>query len=123
MMVGTTVVRRACRYSIELPSNRLAQHLRHPRELTFAHLREERQRQRALGDVLTDRKLALAMAEALAVEAHQMDGREVGLTLDLLRRKRADRRVAIHAVRELHNEHEPAAFVSVSILARQAETL
>ena len=32
-------------------------------------LGEERQRERARGDVLADRELALAMAEALAVEA------------------------------------------------------
>ena len=49
--------------------------------------REERQRERARGDVLADRELALAVAEALAVEAHQVDRRQVGLALDARARR------------------------------------
>ncbi len=82
---------------------------RHAGDLALAHLREERQRQRACGDVLAHRELALAMAEALAVEAHQVDRRQVGLALDAARRERAHGLVAIDAARELHDEHEPAA--------------
>ena len=54
-------------------------------------LREERQRERARGDVLADGELAGAVPEALAVEAHQVDRRQVGLALDPSRRQRPDR--------------------------------
>ena len=62
-------------------------------------LGEERQRERARGDVLADGELALAVAEALAVEAHQVDRRQVGLGVDAARAQRADRRVAVDAAR------------------------
>src|SRR5947209_14180232 len=51
-------------------------------DLLLGHLREERQGDRPRGDVLADRELALAMAEALAVEGHQVDRRQVRLALD-----------------------------------------
>src|SRR6188472_3336573 len=50
-------------------TDRLSQGRPHPFDLSFGHLGEERQRDRARGDVLADGELALAMAEALAVEA------------------------------------------------------
>ena len=62
------------------------------RDLALGQLREERQRERARGDVLADRELALAVAEALAVEAHQVDRRQVGLGLHAALAQRADRR-------------------------------
>ena len=56
-----------------------SQRLGHARDLPLGHLREERQRDRARGDVLGDGELALAVAEALAVEREQVDRRQVGL--------------------------------------------
>src|SRR5690349_2740413 len=50
-------------------ADRLSQGRRHPFDLSFGHLGEERQRQRARGDVLADRELALAVAEARAIKA------------------------------------------------------
>ena len=55
---------------------------RHPRDLPLGDLREERQRDRTRRHVLADRELALAVAEALAVEAHQVNRRQVGLARD-----------------------------------------
>src|SRR5258708_15011512 len=51
-------------------------------DLALAHLREERQRDRPPGDVLADRELSLAVPEALAVVAHQVDRRPGGLAVD-----------------------------------------
>src|SRR5215211_9413621 len=65
-----------------LSRQHLAQRQRHPLHVTLPELREERQGQRAGGHVLTDRELALAVAEALPVEAHQVDRRQVGLRID-----------------------------------------
>ena len=59
-----------------------AERARHPGDLPLGHLREERQRDRPRSDVLADRKLALAMAEPLAVVAHQVDRGEVRLARD-----------------------------------------
>src|SRR5438270_6200985 len=73
------------------------------RHLALGHLREERQRDRARGDVLAHRELALAVAEALAVEAQQVDGGEVRLARDPPLRQRDDRRVAIDPPRQLHD--------------------
>src|SRR2546428_6842630 len=53
-----------------------------PLDLGLAEPREERERQRATRHVLAHRELALAMAEALAIEAHQVDRRHVGLRVD-----------------------------------------
>ena len=72
---------------------------RDARDLTLADLREEGQRERARGDPLTDRELALAMAEPLAIEAHQVDRRKIGLALDPALGERADGLVAIDARR------------------------
>src|SRR3954469_11144108 len=41
--------------------------------MSLGQLREERQRDRARRDVLADRELALAVAESLAVEGHEVD--------------------------------------------------
>ena len=63
------------------------------------------------------------MAEALAVEAHEVDGRQVGLALHAELAQREHRRVAVAPARQLDDEHEPAAHVAVAVLARQPETL
>ena len=93
------------------------------RHLALRDLREERQRDRPRGDVLADRELALAMAEALAVEGHQVDRRQVRLGLHAARGQRPDRLVAIDAVRQLDDEDEPAADVAAGVLARQLQPL
>src|SRR4051794_2933241 len=51
-------------------------------DLALGELGEERQRDRARGDVLADWELALAVTEALAVERHEVDRRQVRLALD-----------------------------------------
>ena len=79
-------------------------------DLALGHRREERQRDRARGDVLADRELALAVAEALAVEAHEVDRRQVGLGLHAALAQRADRPSSrSRAARHLDDEDEPAA--------------
>src|SRR5687768_15902167 len=60
----------------------LHQRADHVLDLSLRQLGEEGQRERAAGHVFADRELALAVAEALAVEAHQVDGRQVGLGVD-----------------------------------------
>ena len=55
------------------------QRLRDPGDLSLAQPGVKRKRERAFCAVLADRELALAMAEALPVERHQVDRREVGL--------------------------------------------
>src|SRR5438105_121056 len=95
----------------------------HAGDLTVAHLREERQCQRARGDVLAHRELPLAMAETLAVEAHQVDRRKVGLALDTRGGEQPHRLVAVHVRGQLDHEHEPAANVSLAVGARQLQAL
>src|SRR5271165_2395909 len=75
----------------------VAQLLRHPLDLPLVHGGEERQRQRACGDVLAHGELALAMTEALPVEAHQVNRRQVGLALDAPGGELCDDAVALHA--------------------------
>src|SRR3954466_7011634 len=70
---------------------------------------EERQRERSPRHVLADRELTLAPAEALAVEAHEVDGGQVRLRLDALLPQRDHRRVAVDSCRELHHVDEPTA--------------
>src|SRR5205085_7502498 len=81
--------------------------LRYTRDLRLADVREERQRERPAADVLADGKLPLAPAEALAVEAHEVDRREVGLRLDALFRQRRHQPVTIGARRDLDHVYEP----------------
>jgi hypothetical protein len=83
------------------------QRLDHALHLRLGDPAEERQRDRAAADVLTDRELALAPAEALAVEAHQVDRGQVRLRLDALLGEPADRPVAIDASRQLDDVYEP----------------
>ena len=64
------------------PGKHLAQRLYHPLDLAVGQLRKERQRQRAARHVLAYRELPLAVPEALAVEAEQMNRREVRLRVD-----------------------------------------
>ena len=73
--------------------------------------------------VLADRELALAVTEALAVEAHQVDRRQVGLRVDPARPQLADRRVAVDPARKLDDVDEPAAAVAVRVRAGQVEPL
>src|SRR4051794_30293753 len=65
---------------------RLSEHARKggrdPLDLPVGHLREERQRHRPRRDVLAHRELALAVAERLAVVAHEVDRGQVRLALD-----------------------------------------
>ena len=61
------------------------------------------------GDVLADRELAPAVAEALAVEGHQVDRGQVRLGLHAALAQRPDRLVAVAAVRKLDDEDEPPA--------------
>src|SRR4051812_16434391 len=51
-------------------------------DLASGHAGEERQRERARGDVLAHRELTLAVAERLAVVRHQVDRRHVRLARD-----------------------------------------
>ena len=93
-VLGLGEARHASGESRRAASDR-AQRRRDALDLAVGHLREERQRERARGDVLADRELALAVAEALAVEAHQVDRRQVGLALDAALAQRADDVVAV----------------------------
>src|SRR5437763_909558 len=93
------------------------------RDLALVHVGEERERQRSRRYVLAHRELARPMPEALAVEAHQVDRRQVWLALDPTRRQRADRLVAVRPVRKLHDEDEPSAAVAARIGAGQLQAL
>src|SRR3954469_4310886 len=104
-------------------SERRAQRLGDPRHLALGHLREERQRQRALGDVLADRELPAPEAEALPVEGHEMDRGQVGLGLHARAAQGGDDRVAVRAAGQLDDEDEPAAHVAAGVLAGQLEAL
>src|ERR1700730_13836239 len=101
----------------------LAERLSHTLDLPVCQPGEEGQRDRTSGDVLTDRKLALAMPESLAVEAHQVDRRQVRLALNAALAQRADRCVAVDAGGELNHEHEPATAVAADVRARQLQLL
>ena len=63
------------------------------------------------------------MAETLAVEAHQVDCRQVGLALDAALCERTYCRVAVDPVRQLDDEHEPPPLLSGGVLARECEAL
>src|SRR3954471_9130508 len=76
-------------------------------DLAVGHVREERQRERAGGDVLTDRELARTVAERLAVVRHEVDRRQVRLALHPVLAQRAHDLVAVVAVRHLHDVDEP----------------
>ena len=95
----------------------------HALHLRLGQLGEERQGQRPGGHVLAHRELALAVAEALAVEAHQVDGGQVGLGVDALLAQRADRVVAVDAGGQLDHVDEPAAAVAAGVGARQLQAL
>ena len=83
--------------------------LGHPRHLALGHLGEERQRERARGHVLADRELALAVAEALAVEAIRWIAGMYGF--DCTPRARSARMTSSRSTpaRQLDDEDEPAA--------------
>src|SRR3954466_3596395 len=103
---------------------RLAEHARKgrrdPLDLPVRHPREERQGERAGGDVLADRELALAVAERLAVVRHEMDRRHVRLTRDAVLAQRPQDVVAVVAAGHLDDVDEPAAHVA-AVRTRQAE--
>src|SRR5947209_6564183 len=101
--------------------NHRSQLVRHLRDLALGHLREEGQGDRARGDVLAHRKFTNAVAEALAVERHQVDGREVRLAGDALRAEGSDYLVALDRARQLDDEHEPTAARPSRVRARELE--
>src|SRR3954468_20702115 len=106
----TRLARRRCRSA--LPTHTFyhsAQGFRHLFGLGMRQVGEERQRDRARGDVLADRELALAMAEGLAVVGHQVDGRQVGLGLHAALAQGEDRGVAVDLTGKLDDEDEPPA--------------
>src|SRR5258708_2543248 len=92
-------------------------------DLSVVHLRKERQRDRSRAHVLAYREFALAVTEALAIEAHQMDRGQVRLALDAARGQLSHCPVSVDAARKLHDEHEPSAPLGRTILARQREPL
>src|SRR4051812_3853917 len=75
--------------------------------LRLGQRREERQRDRARGDVLADGEGPLAMPEGLAVIRHQVDRGQIRLGLHAALAQGDDRRVAVHPVRQLDDEDEP----------------
>src|ERR1019366_8038368 len=89
------------------------------RDLTLAQLRVKRQCERALRDVLADGELTGPVAEGLAVVAHQVNCRQIGLALDATLAQTADRRVAVDASRQGHRVDEPAADVSALVRAQK----
>src|SRR6267154_76220 len=95
----------------------------HPFDLALAHLGVEGQRQGSLRDLLTDREFPGAMRKSLAVKAHQVDRREVGLALDAARGETLDHAVAVDAARQLHDEDEPATIVSLYVRARRLQSI
>src|SRR5436190_529748 len=115
--------RPARQHSTWLTLQRGAQTLGDARDLALVHVGEERERQRSRRYVLAHRELARPMPEALAVEAHQVDRRQVWLALDPTRRQRADRLVAVRPVRKLHDEDEPSAAIAARIGAGQPQAL
>src|ERR1700683_1649950 len=94
------------------------QPLHHAAHLPLTHLREERQRERARGDILAHRELPLAVAEALSVEAHQGNCRQIRLALDPPRGERANGLVAVDLSRQLHDEKETPPHVTTTVLVR-----
>ena len=75
----------------------------------------------ARGGVLGDRELPLAIAEALAVEAHQVDARHVGLRLDPALGEVGEHRVAVGAAGQPDRVDEPAAALVAAVRAGQDE--
>jgi hypothetical protein len=63
------------------------------------------------------------VAEALAVEAQQVDRGEVRLRVDALVAQGPDRLVAVHVVRQLHDVNEPAAALPVGVGTGQPEAV
>src|SRR3954470_1966623 len=80
-------------------------------DLPVGHVREERQRERAGGDVLAHRELAGTVAERLAVVGHEVDRGHVRLARDAVLAQRAQHVVAVVAARDLDDVDEPAAHV------------
>src|SRR3982074_3932452 len=78
----------------------------HAVHLPLRHIREEGQRERARRHVLTHRKLALPMAEALSVDRHQVNRGQVGLALDAARGAGPDDRLAVDPARAPDHESE-----------------
>src|SRR5437588_2923991 len=99
--IATSTVRAPTRLACRLRRSSLPTHLLYHRAQGLRHLlglggaqrREEGQRDRALRDVLAERELAVAVAEALAVVRHEVDGRQVGLRLHAALAQGQDRRV------------------------------
>src|SRR3954451_13921071 len=120
----TRLARRRCRSA--LPTHGLyhpAEGFRHLLRLGSGECREERQGDRARGDVLADRKFISAVPMGLAVVGHQVDRRQVGLRLDAALAQGEDRGVAVDPVRQLDDEDEPATLGPAGVLARQLEAL
>ena len=86
--------------------------------------REERQRKRSRGDVLADGELALAIAEALAVEGHA-GGSPAGRACTARRARASAWMTSSRSTpaRHLHDEDEPAAPVAVGDPRTAAEAL
>src|SRR5688572_29258410 len=97
------------------------QGIRDTLDLLFSKIGVERQRERAARDVLADGEFALAIAEPLAVERHQVDRRQVWLRLDPLAAETLDRRVAVDLARELDDVDEPRPLVAARIGRGQLE--
>src|SRR5436190_17633488 len=115
---GSRRSRRGCWVGSHLPDRD-----RHTLDLRLAELGVERQGEGAPSDVLADRELPFAVAEALAVEAQQVDRRQVGLGVDAALAQSGHCRVALHLGRKLHDVHEPASPVSALVGAGQTESL
>src|SRR5207248_444793 len=114
-------------FSRRCPRLRAAQHLfkrlSDPRHLALGHLREEGQRERSRRDVLAYRELAGAVAEALAVVAHQVDGGEVRPARDTSLSQGTCGGVSLDAARQLDDEHEPSSAIAAGIRAWQFQAL
>ena len=100
-----------------------ATRLAHGLDLIVGHRREEWQRQRALGDLLGDGKLAALKAEALAVVRHQVDARQIRLGGDAALGEVGDHGLAVVALRHPHGVDEPAPPLGAAVGAGQDEAV
>src|SRR5919108_6491903 len=92
-------------------------------DLRLGELREEREGQRAARHVLADRELPLTVAEALAVEAHEVDGGQVGLGVHAALAQAPHRGVPVHGRRHLDHVDEPAPAVAPRVGAEELDAL
>src|ERR1700722_5860128 len=102
---------------------RCPQSLRYTLHVALAKAGIERQSQRPRRHVLAHRELPFAVAEALAVEAHQVDRRQIWLALDPRLRESADDLGALYPAWQLNHEHEPASAVTPKVLTGQTKVL